>query len=128
MVVGFRFKHGITLHLEVESIEMIDKQACIWCSKGSASRGCRLIVAWAVHPHGTSIGLGYSLNGAIRFKAKCGTKSVSSLCAPKQLIQQLMRLCGEWLRLMWLLVAGMCLMSLPPGFLLSGSQISLEFR
>jgi len=72
------FKHGITLHLEVESIEMIDKQACIWC----------------MHPHGTSIGLGYSLNGAIRFKAKCGTKYVPHELASRVSPERLANISG----------------------------------
>jgi hypothetical protein len=48
------FDHPVTLHLEDAVIETIKKH------DGSM---------WCMHPHGTSVGFGFVLNGAIRFKA-----------------------------------------------------------
>jgi len=48
------FKEGCFLHFEQRSIDSIKEHSSMW----------------AMHPHGTSIGFGFSLNGAVRLRAE----------------------------------------------------------
>ena len=50
---GF-FTEGVFLHIEKRSIQAIKDHRSMWC----------------MHPHGTSIGFGFSLNGAVRLRAE----------------------------------------------------------
>eukprot|EP00658_Telonema_sp_P-2_P008572 TRINITY_DN13238_c0_g1_i3.p1 TRINITY_DN13238_c0_g1~~TRINITY_DN13238_c0_g1_i3.p1 ORF type:complete len:202 (+),score=42.04 TRINITY_DN13238_c0_g1_i3:156-761(+) len=67
------FNSGVTLHIENRAVDLIGSEASMWC----------------MHPHGTSIGLGFTLNGAIRFKALQPNKFVpgelSSRVSPERL-------------------------------------------
>lgn len=47
------FKNGVFLHFEPEAVKLFAKSKSIWC----------------MHPHGTAFGFGFSLNGAVRFRA-----------------------------------------------------------
>jgi len=58
-------KGGVYLHIEQRAIDALSKSPAMWC----------------MHPHGTSIGLGFTLNGAIRFRAEDEERFV-----PKELV------------------------------------------
>jgi len=47
------FRKGVYLHFEKRAIRAIGKSPSLWC----------------MHPHGTSVGFGFSLNGSVRFRA-----------------------------------------------------------
>ena len=48
------FKEGVHMHVDRAALEQMKKHRSMWC----------------MHPHGTSIGFGFSLNGAVRFRAE----------------------------------------------------------
>lgn len=47
------FRKGVFLHFEPRAVEAVKENASLWC----------------MHPHGTAMGFGFSLNGAIRLRA-----------------------------------------------------------
>ena len=47
------FTNGVYLHVEQKALETLQHGPSLWC----------------MHPHGTSLGFGFSLNGAVRFRA-----------------------------------------------------------
>ena len=54
------FEKGVFLHFERRAVAATGESPSMWC----------------MHPHGTAMGFGFSLNGAIRFRAECPEKFV----------------------------------------------------
>jgi len=56
---GF-FHNGVFLHFEKRAVAAFGLAPSMWC----------------MHPHGTAMGFGFSLNGAVRFRAECPDRFV----------------------------------------------------
>jgi len=69
---GF-FAKGVFIHFEPRSIKAVSEQPSMWC----------------MHPHGTSIGFGFSLNGAVRLRAEAEHLYLPPAFADKLSIERL---------------------------------------
>lgn len=73
------FDNGVTLHIEEDCVPKLEED------NGSL---------WCLHPHGTSVGFGFSINGALRYKADLPARYLHPTVAAKIGAARLERVSG----------------------------------